>query len=117
MRYVLGPGFGPVTVASPDEPRPADKPDAIPTIGSVDAQTVTLQFPSAADAFVFPSEVRNYLIPSGSPLPATVDDYLASSLPVSIDLFPADGRDTISFGLPIVPPGDYLGQVVLGFPD
>ncbi len=120
MRYVLGPGFGPVSITVPPvvpPPPPAHATDLVPTLGTVDDSGVQLVFPAYDPSQVnVPVEARVYLAPSGSTLPGDVAGWLASSLPLLIQMVaPAAAGETVKVPMPTVAPGDYLGQVLLGY--
>jgi hypothetical protein len=122
MRYVLGPSFDAKTLFTPGTtptptPVPAN-PDPDVTLTSVDDSGVNLTFPGFDPAkHNTPTEIRCYLVPSGTALPATADEWIASSHPVSTAgaaIAPPD--PSVKVPLPAVPFGDYLGQVLIGFP-
>lgn len=117
MRYVLGPTFN-HTVIVPDAPQPGQPVDMVASVLSVDATGVAVSFAAPSQPVNIPAEVRVYLAPVGSPLPGDADAWVASSYHVSAAqpaIDPAAGG-TCSIPMPMVDPGDYFGQVVVGYP-
>lgn len=115
MRYVLGPSFA---FTIPPPPPPPVGVDMAASIVSTDPTGVALSFTSPSQPVNVPSEVRVYLAAAGSSLPATADEWISSGHAYTSSapsLSPDGGQVTI--GYPSVPPGDYLGQVIIGYPD
>lgn len=112
MRYVFGPS---VEYAKPDPVPPTPRPDAIVAIADLTESQVTLSITSPGSDFNYPAELRVYLIGQGLEMPADVEGYVVSELPVAIyhptefDAAPA----TIT--LPEVLPGAYVLQTVVGY--
>lgn len=120
MRYVIGPGFGyqvgPATPAAPSAPAKTDP--AVSVLGlDQAAQTVSLQIPAYDPATANTiGEVRAYLVPSGQPAPADGPGYVASVFPFTAgDVSAVQAGAEVALKLPSVPPGPYVGAVVIGY--
>lgn len=113
MRYVFGPS---IEYARPEPVPTGPKADAIVTIAEVTDTTVTLSFTAPDPVYNHPAELRVYLVAQGLELPADVDGYLASGLPVCV--CPVSEADVASatVSVPEVPKGvPHLLQTIVGY--
>lgn len=134
MRYKLGPVLAQRTypgVPNPPAPAPTPGPNPPPVlpdvdatlgqIGDTDVEVIVAGY--APGAAVPPVEVRLYLAPVGSTLPADAAGWVASAFPVTTFPVPTPtpgpsgnvGQNLYRVAVPAVAKGDYLGQIVLGY--
>jgi hypothetical protein len=122
MRYILGPSIASVGLSTvpPDptpEPGPVTLVDVDVTIASADDSGVAIVVPPFdATTHQAAAEYKVFLAPEGSTFPGDVHGWLASPFAVSTVDHTADpAGSTIKVPMPIVPPGAYFLQTVLGF--
>lgn len=115
-RYVLGPNFG--SIEYPEET--PSKFDLYPAVVSAGSQGIVLDYPPFdPNAEQAPTRTLVYLLPEGHAQPQDAQSWVDSSYPYSQSDAPISpaGEPAYVVPAPIAPPGHYLGQVVLEFPD
>lgn len=86
------------------------------TLEGVSPAGVALKFDAPAAACNAPIEARVYLAPEGAIIPGTPDEWIGCPHPVAVaPLALTAAGGSVTTPLPAVPPGVYLGQVLLGF--
>lgn len=123
LRYVMGRTF-----ARQAPEVPADATPAGPAVVKLDVEVEVVSVDDVKGVVVLRvppydlakynrlSVVRAYLVPVSDPAPATADDFVASAYPfVSEDVSAIQTGGEGVLQLPVVPAGDYVGQLVLGF--
>jgi hypothetical protein len=122
MRYVLGPSVASVGLTTvPPTPEPAPAPAALIdvecTIESAgDSGVVIVVPPYDPGSHQAPAEFKVFLAPEGSTFPSDVHGWLSSAFAVStLDAAPVPAGESVTVPVPVVAPGAYFLQTVLGF--
>ncbi len=122
MRYVFGPQFAfllGVKIIPPTPVVPVHKSDVTISLPnpSVENGPLPVVIPAYdVNLFNVLAEIRAYLLPVGTAVPATPEDLVASGFRFeSADVSTEFGGAAFDMPLPAVPDGDYVGVTLLGF--